>query len=98
MNTYFLFSPYIDENILLRRGNWKQYSESKKIDFLFIERASDNNTDPTKGTLNDILSRFYGKKIGIENYIESEGVDKYSFIESFLRKEKEKKFVQIKLV
>ena len=86
MYTYYIKSPYIDEKILTNRGNWRKYKQNeKKVDFLMIEKS-----ETTEG-----LSNFYDKHVGIENSIDINiaRLDKYSFIENFLKIPTERKYV-----
>lgn len=97
MNTYFIYSQFMDadmmEKVLVKRGNWKKYIKGNNVDFLFINRAADKN-NPDKNILIKTLNKFYGKNIGIENYMEIDNIDKYTLIENFLNNKKEKKYVQ----
>jgi len=83
MNTYYVKSPYLDTDILLRRGNWKPHSDEDKVDLIVIER----------GKTIEGLKNFYDMEVGIENYSMIEGIDKYNLIKSYLNEEKENKYV-----
>lgn len=85
MYFYFINSSCIDENVLIKRGNWKKYDikNKTKVDFLFIERSISIEN----------LNNFYDLNIGIENQItfEISDMNKYSFLQKFLQIPNQKK-------
>ena len=83
MNTFYVKSPYLDKNILLRRGNWKAYQDEDTVDLIVIERGK-----TIKG-----LKNFYDKKVEIENYSIIENIDKYNLVKSYLNDSKNNKYV-----
>jgi hypothetical protein len=82
--TYYIKSPHLDDKGLLARGNWKLWNGEDKIDLLIIERSE----------FPFGIKDFYDIKVGVENFMNIEGFDKYNLINSFLKNEKEKHFVQ----
>jgi len=83
MYTFYINSPYLDEDILLRRGNWRAYDNEKEVDLIVIER----------GKTIEGLKNFYDKNIAIENYSIIENIDKYNLVKSYLDDQKNKKYV-----
>ena len=83
MNTFYINSPYLDEDILLRRGNWRAYDNEEEVDLIVIER----------GKTIEGLKNFYDKSVAIENYSIIENIDKYNLVKSYLDDPKNSKYV-----